>query len=301
MGKKFDCPACGAPMEYDGESTLFQNCGSCGAPIVVPSSIVERDRDEEIEAVINMPPAKVLEADNMSQVFDHLDKQEVRVEEEKASGEVSDPILVESKKELDNMMFDAGVEDFPADSIEDETATTISHPEIKEKIFSELRAGRKIEAIKIYRDTYNSSLADAKETIEKAFMPFVNQDDTSSNKPAMTGEEVMEQIFRALRGNSKINAIKIYREAYNTSLEDAKEAIEKNFIPNLKQHEFSLEKPSAKTSIEKLTPVLEHLQMGNKLFAIKVFRENFRTGLKEAKDAVDALERGENINISDYA
>lgn len=48
----------------------------------------------------------------------------------------------------------------------------------------------------------------------------------------------------------------------------------------------------------KIAEIRREIQAGRKINAIKIFRETFGTGLKEAKDAVDALERGEGIDIS---
>lgn len=44
-----------------------------------------------------------------------------------------------------------------------------------------------------------------------------------------------------------------------------------------------------------LTEIKNLLDGGNKIAAIKLFREKYGTGLKEAKDAVEAIERGENL------
>lgn len=48
----------------------------------------------------------------------------------------------------------------------------------------------------------------------------------------------------------------------------------------------------------KLTEIQQEIRRGNKINAIKIFRETFGTGLKEAKDAVDAMERGESVDLS---
>lgn len=48
----------------------------------------------------------------------------------------------------------------------------------------------------------------------------------------------------------------------------------------------------------KIAEIQQEIQRGNKIMAIKIFRETFGTGLKEAKDAVDAMERGESVDIS---
>lgn len=50
----------------------------------------------------------------------------------------------------------------------------------------------------------------------------------------------------------------------------------------------------------KIAEIRQLLHDGKKIEAIKVFRESFRTGLKEAKDAVEAIERGESIDISGF-
>jgi sugar lactone lactonase YvrE len=48
----------------------------------------------------------------------------------------------------------------------------------------------------------------------------------------------------------------------------------------------------------KIAEIQQLIHDGKKIEAIKEFRETFSTGLKEAKDAVEAIERGESINIS---
>lgn len=50
--------------------------------------------------------------------------------------------------------------------------------------------------------------------------------------------------------------------------------------------------------LDKLVEINDRLHNGRKIEAIKIFRETFGVGLKEAKDAVEQLERGEAINLS---
>lgn len=49
----------------------------------------------------------------------------------------------------------------------------------------------------------------------------------------------------------------------------------------------------------KLAEIRRLISAGKKLEAIKMFRETFAVGLKEAKDAVEALEQGEAVDVSD--
>jgi hypothetical protein len=48
----------------------------------------------------------------------------------------------------------------------------------------------------------------------------------------------------------------------------------------------------------KIAEIQRLIQTGNKIYAIKLFRETFGGGLKEAKDAVDAMEEGKSIDLS---
>ena len=198
MGKKFNCPACGAPMEYDGETTLFQTCKSCNAPIVVPSDMVETSRDMKIESIVNMPPA------------------------------------------------------------DDSSATNYA-------------TGYEIEEV------------------EGSFPPPVE------SKPDST-----LQILREIRAGNKIMAIKLYRETYGTDLKTAKDAVEVLEREAVSQIEIPEKRISAYEENQMLAIIDGEIRAGRKINAIKVFRETFKTGLKEAKDAVDAMESGVNIRVEDY-
>lgn len=199
MTKKFKCPACGAPMEYDGKTTLFQTCKSCNAPIVVPSDMVETSRDMNIESIVNMPPA--------------------------------------------------------VDSSQTNYATGYE--------------------------------------IKHTFPPPVEPDPTSTM-----------QILREIRAGNKIMAIKLYRETYGTDLKTAKEAVEALEREAENAAVSQIEPPEKRISDyernQMLAIIYDDLKAGRKINAIKVFRETFNTGLKEAKDAVDAMESGVNIRVEDY-
>jgi ribosomal protein L7/L12/DNA-binding beta-propeller fold protein YncE len=51
----------------------------------------------------------------------------------------------------------------------------------------------------------------------------------------------------------------------------------------------------------RIQEIIELVHEGEKIDAIKLFRETFGTGLKESKDAVEALERGENIDLTSFS
>ena len=99
--------------------------------------------------------------------------------------------------------------------------TTEQESQIRELIARE----QKIAAIKIYREATGSSLKDAKDTIDAIEM------DVRVNFPAnaLVGEldPILEnRIKQLLAGRKKIEAVKLYREAYNCGLKEAKGAVD---------------------------------------------------------------------------
>lgn len=100
----------------------------------------------------------------------------------------------------------------------------------------------------------------------------------------MAGDDVnLEAELRALLAEGrKIDAIRRYREATGAELAAAKEAVE------------ALERGERAASGESVDSVLESeivamLQGAKKIEAIKLYRERTGLGLKEARDAVEAI------------
>lgn len=84
---------------------------------------------------------------------------------------------------------------------------------------------QKIAAIKLYREATGASLKDAKEAVEAMEMR------ASVNFPVSTQGSVQDssldnRIKRLLAERKKIEAVKVYREAYNCGLKEAKEAVD---------------------------------------------------------------------------
>ena len=99
--------------------------------------------------------------------------------------------------------------------------------------------------------------------------------------------EDWKQEIRALLGEGqKIQAIKVYRERTGVGLRQAKEAVEaiergeSLSIPEMVDESFERE-------------LIALLDQGQKIQAIKLYRERTGVGLKKAKDAVEAIQRGE--------
>ncbi len=64
--------------------------------------------------------------------------------------------------------------------------------------------------------------------------------------------------------------------------------------------EYKINRIATHLGIEDLgdsNPILRELWKGNKINAIKLYKEQTGVGLKEAKEAIDALERGEIVTL----
>ena len=144
-----------------------------------------------------------------------------------------------------------------------------------------LRAGRKIEAIKLYREQTGAGLADAKAAVEA-------MEGREREAPALDESnrtDPTEAVRQALLAGRKIEAIKIYREQTGAGLAEAKDSVEA--IDLRMRGGSAMDRPNPPDHSE---AIREALFAGRKIFAIKLYREQFKVGLAEAKDAVEAME-----------
>ena len=95
-------------------------------------------------------------------------------------------------------------------------------------------------------------------------------------------------VHAAIAANKKIQAIKVYRQIFGTSLKDAKDAVDAMARGESVSHPVSRPTPPA-GSAPTMDDVRAALANGKKILAIKHYREIHDVGLKEAKDAVEAL------------
>ena len=87
------------------------------------------------------------------------------------------------------------------------------------RIIALLTDGRKIEAIKLYRDITGAGLKEAKDAVEALERGDVPP---RSSSPSSGDSEILE----LMRAGQKIRAIKVYRDKTGSGLADAKNAVE---------------------------------------------------------------------------
>ena len=98
-------------------------------------------------------------------------------------------------------------------------------PSQEEQIRNMLAAGNKIAAVKLYREMTGASLAEAKQAME--MMQFGEFVPTATAQPVGEPDPFLEnQIKRLLEERKKIEAVRVYREAYHCGLKEAKDAVD---------------------------------------------------------------------------
>lgn len=110
-----------------------------------------------------------------------------------------------------------------------------------EDIASLARSGKKIAAIKAYRQMHGVGLREAKEAVERIAAgealpgPTPHQDDSpfarlntdTAASPRSGDAASLEQIRALIRSDNMIQAIKVYRELHGCGLKEAKDAVER--------------------------------------------------------------------------
>lgn len=105
--------------------------------------------------------------------------------------------------------------------------------------------------------------------------------------PGLTPDQV-QKIHEYIHNQQLLHAIKLYREATGVGLAEAKAAVEEM------AHNEAIKPPDGVMNYD--NPILEGrikslLSKRKKIEAVKIYREEYGVGLKEAKDAVDRMER----------
>ena len=165
------------------------------------------------------------------------------------------------------------------------------------QILADIQAGKKINAIKRYRELTGVGLKEAKEAVEASMnnVPLTKSAPAVARVVLSPAEALADaDLLAHMQAGKKINAIKRYRELTGVGLKEAKEAVEAsmNNVPAASQ-------PSEAVALIRVSPaealadsrLRAHVQAGKKINAIKRYRELTGAGLKEAKEAVETLFR----------
>lgn len=142
-----------------------------------------------------------------------------------------------------------------------------------------LDQGKKIQAIKIYRELTGAGLKEAKDAVEYA-QAHPEEAITGKKKAAYDAQDAG---IRDLIQEGRIDeAIEVYRKFAGVDEYTAMDAIA-GLEDEIRQGEDK--------TLPQDNLIHDLLRQGKKIEAIKLYRERTGLGLKEAKDAVEAMQR----------
>jgi ribosomal protein L7/L12 len=103
-----------------------------------------------------------------------------------------------------------------------------------------------------------------------------------------------DEVKRKVLAGDKIGAIKLYRELTGVGLAEAKSAVEQmqTQLRGFESADLALPKnPAAPTASQSSAAINEAIFAGKKIEAIKLYREQTKVGLAEAKREVEEIEK----------
>ena len=172
MTRTFECPACGAPLDYDGVRPTLR-CPYCNNSVIVPEELHPEHNHEQAQTV---SPGAV----NPFLGYEDLEKfKEVKnliaagkkIEAIKVYREITGLGLMEAKLAVEDLEAGRPVEiNRVSTSIHTGSATYSGASPDKSvalgKVANLALSGKKIEAIKLYRETFDVGLLEAKTAVE---------------------------------------------------------------------------------------------------------------------------------------
>jgi ribosomal protein L7/L12 len=191
------------------------------------------------------------------------------------------------------------------DSHEDpEARAFLANQAVPQEVAEALRRGEREEAIRLYARLQAVDGATAREAIEameemmEEPAPLLPPSPSWSTgfppegHSAMNPQPLPPDAAAALARGHKIEAIKLLREATGLGLAEAKHAVEAAARPGRRGTAAGAPAPAtAPPQAATLAAVQQALRAGQTLEAIQLYRAYAGVGLKEAKDAVDAMAR----------
>lgn len=132
--------------------------------------------------------------------------------------------------------------------------------------------------------TTDDLIAEA-EAVRAASQPHKQPRTTQAAKPAGAPgpADTTAQIAELVRRGKKIEAVKLYRDTHGTGLKESKDAVETIAAGGPSASTTSAHAPASDAR------VLQYIDEGKLILAIKEYRTLHGTGLAESKDAVDRI------------
>ncbi len=152
-----------------------------------------------------------------------------------------------------------------------------------------LKAGKRAEALRRYREQTGASPTEARHALEALDMGLPGEALAASFTAPQAALE--HEIRPLLRAGRKISAIRLYQERTGVSLREARQAIEALGAPAASASATLVPPRPNRHSADLMHEIRPLLRAGRKISAIRLYQERTGVSLREARQAVEQLER----------
>jgi ribosomal protein L7/L12/DNA-binding beta-propeller fold protein YncE len=227
MVDALQCPKCGAPLEYRGTAPTVE-CLFCGTDVIVP---------EALRQAAASPPAATSQFDPqqiqaMLAEVSALVGEGQKIEAIKRLRAVLDIGLKQAKEMVEQIEAGQPVEASQIYLFTNQpmAVTVVDPEELKARLRAFLAEGQKIEAIKLYRETYDTGLKESKEAVEaferSGFLPTPQTPLTAQVSVALGHVSVIDQVRALAQQGNIIDAAALYQQHFGVSYREARQAVE---------------------------------------------------------------------------
>ena len=158
-----------------------------------------------------------------------------------------------------------------------------------------LSNGRKIDAIRLYREVFDTGLKEAKDAVEvlEAGSALPIPVSYAAPPPPIDSVAVLDDIRLLLHEGKKIDAIKRYREAYPVGLKEAKDEVEAIALGGWNPPPPSPTFSGYRMEDSQVAHFVKMVKEGRREDAIKFYRQTFDVSATQAHEAVEKVLTGQ--------
>jgi ribosomal protein L7/L12/outer membrane protein assembly factor BamB len=238
MSQTFQCPNCGAPLDYDGGSDPVIPCPYCKSTVVVPEELhTAQPGSGAFTTTVGMGLDNLLQPEKIAHLREigRLVRQGQKVEAVNLYREILGAELQEAQDAVDQLAAGKAIAitNTSQQPSRDNPFPT-QDAQVEAEIRQILQNGSKIAAIKRYREVFNCGLMEAKTAVEflekNGHLPMPSSPiwrAVISGTPGAGGKaQSLEQVISLMQSGQEEAAIAEFQQAFNVSPEVARQAVQ---------------------------------------------------------------------------
>jgi ribosomal protein L7/L12/DNA-binding beta-propeller fold protein YncE/DNA-directed RNA polymerase subunit RPC12/RpoP len=238
MSQTFQCPNCGAPLDYDGGLAPVIRCPYCKSTVVVPEELhTARSDKSTFASTAGAALDDLLHPEQIARLREigNLVRQGQKIEAIKLYREVFGTGLKEAKDAIDQLAAGKAIA-ITSTSLQtsQDSVFPAQNPQVEAEIRQLLQDGSKIAAIKRYREIFNCGLAEAKAAVEffekNGHLPMPSSPiwhTIVSNAPdASEKSRSLAEVISLVQSGQEEAAVAKFQQAFNISPDAARQAVQ---------------------------------------------------------------------------